>query len=259
MKNTDNNEVLNSHRFNKNGIEFPAPSYYLQPIIQFLNDSPEGLLTVQGDDPDEVTDQSTGQKLTAYRKVSLIKTFDVDTDLTYQIGFVYALDIGKPIIKVFSGINVRACTNLCVFGADKKQEFLIANNTEGASLLIQNYIQSLHDDIVKAKQTIHEMKNTFFNEVQVEKLLGDFLMNFSRVNNIAGTQCLLDGAKFLTDKSSMYYFEKQTNAWNIYNAFTHNICNKKHILQQPEKVYSLFAEMKKHREFHAETLQAQLN
>jgi len=230
MKNTENYEVLNSHKFIKNGIEFPAPSYYLQPIIESFNNSPEGNLVIQGDDPDEVTNHSTGEKLTAYRKVSLVKTFDIDEELTYQIGFVYALDIGKPIIKVFSGPNVRACTNLCVFGADKKQEFLIANNTAGALLMVQDFISKLHDDIIKAKQIIHDMKNTFFNEGQVEKMLGDFLMNFSKVNNIAGTQCLLDCAKLLTDKTSLYYFEQNTNAWNIYNALTHQICNKKHII-----------------------------
>lgn len=256
-----NEEILNSHKFIKNGIEYPNPSFYLTPVIKlFTEQNKKGQLIIQGDIADQVGDKTSNDKIyTSYNRVSLIKTFDIDEEINYQIGFVYALDLGKPIIKVFSGVNVKDCTNLCIFGADKKQEFLIANNSEGATLHVQKYIETLTNDIKQAKQIIHDMKNTFFNTREVEKMLGDFLLGFSATKNVAGTQCLLNAANLLTSKESMYYFENLTNAWNIYNSLTHQICNKKHILQQPEKVYTLWNEMKKHKEFASETLHAKLN
>jgi len=254
-----NMAILESHKVVKNGVAYPSPAFYLNPILKELEESPEGSLIIEGTNIDEMVDKETNEKYIAYQRVSLIKEFTIDEELSYKIGFVYALDIGKPIIKVFTGANVHACTNLCVFGADKKQEFLILNNTEGAQLQVKNYIQSLAQDMKQAKEIIHSMKNTFFNNEETKKMLGNFLLNFSKVKNVAGTQCLLDAATLLTDSKSMYYFEEQTTAWNIYNAFTHNICNKKHILQQPEKVFVLYNEMLKYKNFAAETIQLQLN
>lgn len=254
-----NDEILNSDRFTKNGVSYAAPSFYLLPVIKEFKNSLNGHLVIDGSDPDTITDNETEVQYLAYRRVALTKTFEISEDFSYKIGFVYALDLGKPIIKVFSGVNVHACTNLCIFGADKKQEFLIANNQEGAVLEVQKYITNLTHDIETAKEIIHNMKNTFFQSQEVEKMLGAFMLSFSATKNIAGTQCLLDAAKYLTDKTSMYYFEKQTTAWNIYNALTHDICNKKHILQQPEKVFTLFNEMKKFKNFAAETMPLLLN
>lgn len=254
-----NSEILNSHSYVKSGQPFFSPSYYLEPFLNLVEGS-EGELKLDATHPTEIRDNNGTVTYKAYERVSAVQEIKLTDELSYKVGYIYALDIGKPIIKVFSGINVFAYTNLCVFGAEKKQEFLISNNFEGAAIQAKSYLQTLRQDADNALEIIHNMKNTFFDQQAVKDMLGEFLINFSKVKNIAGTQCLLSAAKRLTDKKDkLYYFEEQTTAWKVYNALTHDICNKSHLLHQPEKVQSLFSEMSKFKTLKAENTPMLLN
>lgn len=252
-----NERIYNSNSVVKNGLRYDEPKKFLDPIINLLGDEN---IFLQGSDPIQIGDTENQENLlSAFQRLSLIKKFEIDEELSYQIGFVYALDLAKPIIKVFSGVNVHACTNLCVFRADRLKEFLILQGTEGAQPEIKNYLENLAKDMKQAKQIIFDMKNTKFTRFETRKMFGTFIDQFSAVKNIAGVQCILDAARQINEKNSLYYFEEDTNAWNLYNALTHDICNKKHIVQQPEKVLYLFNEMKKHKAFIPSNLELQLN
>lgn len=234
----ENIAILQSKQFIKNGVAFLKPLDYLNPIIDIIGSDN---IAIEGSHLNEVGEDDVHLK--SYGRISLIKSFEIDEEINYSLGYIYALNVGKPFLKVFSGVNVKACTNLCIFNANNITKFDILTNGEGAAERMREYFLNVNEQINKAKVVIFEMKNTFLTTEEVKKCLGQLLMNFSNTKNIAGTTCIVNAAKLITDNNSKYYFENNTSCWNLYNALTDNYRDTTHIIDQPEKVLSLFNEM----------------
>lgn len=235
-----NDTILNSKQYVKNGIYFPSPSEILQPVFDTLGTGIE----LQGSH--EITIGEDEKELTAYGRVAAIKRFDIDEETQYSIGFIYSLDNGKPFIKVFSGVNVRACTNLCIFNASHIAKFDILTNKYGSYEALREYMQQQTKNCEDAKKIIADMKSFSMTLDEAKNALGNLLHGFSATKNIAGTNCLLSAAKLMTDKDSSYFWNgiENRNAWDFYNALTDGYRDKIHILDQPEKVLSLYREIK---------------
>jgi hypothetical protein len=244
MENLTENTIYNSKQYVKNGFYFDEPSKTINTLIDITG--PENI-SLQCSHPAEIAEDNN--LITAYGRLAVIKSFEIDEEINYSVGYIYALNVGKPFVKVFSGVNVKACTNLCVFNSSHRAKFDILTDGSGAFEKVKDYIKDVNTDIENAKKIIFDMKNTFLNFEEVKLCLGQLLVNFSKTNNIAGRNCILSAGKLITDPQSRYYFENETTAWNLYNALTDNYRDSTHIIDHPEKVLALYEEIKKFKTF----------
>lgn len=243
LSRTERNEmILNSNHFVKAGTPYPAVKELLKPFMEIFK---EHEITLKESHEDEMQTQS-GESLIAFKRVSALVNFPIDEEMTYQIGFVYALDLLTPLVKVFSGVNVRVCNNLCIFSNSmyKKENF---NNRERSFSDAIGYLKNIEKNMESAKNIIYQMKNFFINEQEKNMLLGKILQAVVAPKNLAGTQSVINAAKLFNDpKNARYYFKENTNAWVFYNALTEGYEGKVHLLDQPEKVLQLFELMQKY-------------
>jgi hypothetical protein len=239
---TTNNliEILESKTFVKNGNPFKSPSELLNPIIDiFGNDNITGF----GTHP--VTINDNDDNLTAFGRCGVIKHIPIDNEMSYQIGFMYSLEQGKPFVKIFSGFNISICSNMCIFGSKNTQKFdLLTQGTDGAYSEIENYLNNSSKNIEEGIKLINEMKNTILNREEVKNFLGEMCLNFSATKNVAGTSTILNASKLLTTKGDRHYFDEETTAWNVFNSLTDGYRDKTHILDQPEKVRNIYNVLK---------------
>jgi len=243
---TNLHEILESKSIVKgssNDVPYPSAADLLNPIIDifgsenlsFFATHPESI----GNDQNEI--------LTAYGRAGAIKTIEINEELNYSIGYMYALDLAKPVLKVFSGVNVKICSNMCIFNFSnmEKYEYMVTGK-KGAIEKVKEYYNRVDADIENAKKIINDLRKMEFSEKEVQNLLGDFLTSFQVVKNYAGVNCIANAAKLLKDKKTHYYYENFTSGWNIYNAITDYFGKKAHIIDHPEKVYFVYEKFVEH-------------
>lgn len=249
MENTTNNiiEVLESKQFCKNGIPYPSPSELLTPIIDMFNNE-----NITGFGSHPVTVAENEIELTAYGRAGIVKTFDIDGEMNYNIGFIYSLEYSRPFIKVFSGINVKICSNMCIFNSDNLEKIdLLSEGTQKAYQKVQNFLINQERNCKDAIEIIKRMKATQLTYKETQDFFGRLLFNFSKVKNVAGTQTILKASSLLNNKSSHYYIaDNLTTAWNVYNSLTDDFREKSHIIDHPEKVWNIFKEIEQGIEFN---------
>jgi hypothetical protein len=234
--------ILESNQFVNpvTGFQFPHPKMFFDR----LNNELKGEITINGSH--ETVQAINDIEQIAFGRVSFVKDFEISEDINYSIGFIYSYDYAKPFIKVFSGVNVKACTNLCVFNALHIEKFdFYTQGYEAAINKAIYYFNNVEKDILQSCKIIEAMKKTIFSPSEVDEFFGRILRNFSSIKNIAGVTSITNGMELLTNKKSRYFVapNKNTNCWNIYNALTDGYRDKTHIIDQPEKVLSLFNEM----------------
>lgn len=243
---TNINLILNSQRIVKPNLDFPFPSAHelLEPVINIFGENnfesfathPESLQVTEND-----------ETLTAYGRAGVIKKIEIDENLSYNVGYMYALDLSKPVLKVFSGVNVKICSNMCIFNAEhfEKWELLTVGKSGGVAK-VEKFMKNIDENLQQSLKIINVLKGMQFSEEETYKLLGDFLISFQLVSNHAGVNCITNAAKLLKQKGQPYYFEKFTSGWNIYNAITDYFGKKCHILDHPEKVWFVYEKFVEH-------------
>lgn len=157
------------------------------------------------------------------------------------IGFLYGLDIRKPVAKLYRGYLNQVCTNLTVFNPQwiKYQEIIPDEALE------YNVIDLMEEQNNLAKK-LSTMKSDFLPiETRMDKLgeWVDFSLKNVHFNGIHSTKLptslVIDGYKslYLDDSSEYYVGEKEESSmFNTYNAFTQVLTNdKKDIMNKFEK------------------------
>lgn len=151
------------------------------------------------------------------------------------IGFVYGLDVRKPVAKIYRGALNMACPNLCVFNPS----FLNVQKIEPEKGLNFKGLQNLMEQTSDIKMWLDQLTNTEipYNEELINESLGLWIRN--SLNNSystdygdvkLATSTAIDAYKLLyEDKMSPYYVKQgeTTNMFNVYNAFTELISNDK--------------------------------
>ena len=165
------------------------------------------------------------------------------------IGFLYGLDIRKPVCKIYRGGLNMACTNLCVFSP----EFINIQELEPNKVLDYNPIHNLMEQTSDLKKWISTLKEMQWERTTplIEKNLGKWTRNtieqscnlgFGKVK--LGTSDVVDAYKHLfMDKTNAYYIpeNKDVDMFTVYNAFTDLISNdeEKDIINKAEKTLLL--------------------
>lgn len=148
------------------------------------------------------------------------------------VGFVYALDTRKPVVKEYMGGLRTACLNLCTFNpAALSVQELQPEHAIDYNFL--NYCLELVDDMgVKLRQ----LENMEFTKEQMHKELGqqiDRCINF-KFHNDFGTVKLPESLPievyknlFYNEKSDYFTQNDIVSGFDVYQAYTDIICNGK--------------------------------
>jgi hypothetical protein len=148
------------------------------------------------------------------------------------VGFVYALDTRKPVVKEYMGGLRTACLNLCTFNpaALSVQEL---SPEKAIDYNFLNYCLELADDM---GARLHQLENMEFTKDQMYNELGmqiDRCINF-KFHNDFGTVKLPESLPievyknlFYNEKSDYYTQNNSVSGFDVYQAYTDIICNGK--------------------------------
>ena len=148
------------------------------------------------------------------------------------VGFVYALDTRKPVVKEYMGGLRTACLNLCTFNpAALSVQELQPEHAIDYNFL--NYCMELVDNMgVKLKQ-LADMEFTHENMYEELGMQIDRCINF-KFHNDFGTVKLPESLPIEVYKNLFYnekspYFSKEgiVSGFDVYQAYTDIICNGK--------------------------------
>lgn len=233
--------VLNSKVYiqDKSQISFGSPRGYIEPFLEKF--TKEGLnptfrVAVSERVANKETESDTLNE--AYGRV-LVEA-KLGTNFTSQehdsvIGLVYALDTQKPTLRVYSGENAWACTNLAIFGAKYIHQVELLQGTSPIYDKALEYVDGLTEQLAKFNQIYERMNDTLYKGEQINEVLG-YLLRESYKNKQIGTNPILFALKELEDNKSRYAIKNnETTQWNMYSAVTQHITDKVDILDKASK------------------------
>lgn len=240
-KETNTAKILASKSVEKNGFPFPSPAKLLQPVLNEFKKLEGFEIETVADEPLTLIDAENNE-LIGYKRVLAKATIELTEGIKYQIGFVYALDLKTPLIKIFTGAEVIACTNMAVFGATDFVKLELLTNLNKAPLIVEEFCKNSSAKLAEIKEMIFKMQNYVLTKRETYLLLGKMLAEFqsNEFKSVAGTTSITNAAKLLFNSKSPYYWENSPNVWNFYNACTDNLREKTHVIDQPEKVFNFF-------------------
>lgn len=230
--------IIDSKIFVKDGsnVTFDAPKSYIEPFVNVVNAAKPSSLFVntQGAIVNENTDSTRN---IAFPRVQVEARFSNIVEDTYQavIGMIYALDLQKPIMKIYSGFNARACTNLSIFDAEKVFETSLMERYTPAFDMTKRFLDDKLKETEHFIETHQELINTFFTQEELNEELGRLLRLAPKVG--LGSGPIVKAAELIDNSSSLYHVTKgeSCSKMNLYQAITQSITNSKDVHLKPSK------------------------
>jgi len=235
-------ELLNGQATMIKNKEYLATKDYVQPFIDKMSGITKDF-RVKVKLPDQITKIDDAENITYNRvliEAVLPKEYNVDGHQEV-VGFLYGLDVRKPITKLYRGFLNSACTNLTVF--DPK--WLVVNEVKpGESIPLDT--KKMLELSSGFEQTLKKLKGEFLAQEKVTERLGSWVDASLRQNYYNGMQNVkispnvaVEAYKSLfIDESSNYFVpsSREASMYEVYNAFTQVITDDtKDIMNRFEK------------------------
>lgn len=221
-------DLVNSKTYVKeNGaITFPSPKELIHPFIDNVKEEVEYVVKTA----DEVVnkEQESEELNIAYPKVLVQANFTTPTIPGFKsvVGMIYHLNVQKPVVKVYTGQEVSACLNLCVFNAEHVFQQDLLGNYRDVYAKAQSYIMNKQQEIEDYTRIYNDLVETDLEYDELQELLGDILLRATKNNMVSS---VTKAAKLLTDSNSMYYINQgkdyKCNKWNVFNSITAALSN----------------------------------
>lgn len=238
-------DVLNSKIYvhEKSQLSFGSPRAYIEPFLEKFTKANVNV-TFKTSVSERVANKEVGSGVTneAFGRVVVEAKFPTDYCAHAHdtvVGMIYALDLQKPIIRVYSGHNAWACTNLAIFGARYVHQVEIMSGYQGIYDKGLDYIEGLTSQLARFQTLYERMNDTIYEGDEINRILG-YLLRQGYSNKQIGTTPILSALKDLEDNASKYSIkDNKTSQWNIYSALTQYVTNKVDILEKPTKTVML--------------------
>lgn len=231
---------------NKN---YYSAEQYINPFIERMSRYTDNF-TVQVKQPDTMTKSLDGNDLNqGFTRVNVEAI--LPDEYRYEghsqvVGFIYALDTRKPIVKEYAGAIRTACLNLCTFNPTALQVQELEPES-GINYSFLDNCMALSDNISNTLRGLSSMdvtKNECYKEMGrwIDNCLTPDINSFSTVGGkVKLSETLpIEVYKnlFYNNKSDYYTTDDHVSGFNIYQAFTDLICNgnKRDLVNRFEKV-----------------------
>ncbi len=238
------NELLNGKATIIKGKSYLSTSDYVQPFLDkmkvFTNDFRVSIKL-----PDQITIGDKSSQDITYNRVLIeaVLPSDESSDKEHDevIGFIYGLDVRKPIAKIYRGYLNRACTNLSVFDP-KWIEIQEVKPDEKLTYNIKQLMELPNTTIAKLK----ELKKVFVDRKEIHTRLGEWVdgclrkTHFNGIHSVKLSPSIAVDAytSLYLDRNSPYFVEEteENSMFDVYNAFTQLITDDtKDIMNKFEK------------------------
>ena len=228
------NQLIDSKIYVKSNISFMQPKELVYPWLESIGYSGEPIRILSQNEV--VNENEDGKANIAYPRFLVEVSKGVHTSYPSESsvhGLLVAMDTA-PVIKIYSGMNAHACTNLSIFNAEHIHQQSLLTDLKNVWQHSKKFFDDENAKLLLSSEAHSFMANTLNND-QVNRLLGDMLRKAHY--NKFGTTPIVSAARRLGDKSSAYYFNPKevTTYENVYQAITQSITESKELLNKPEK------------------------
>lgn len=232
--------------------EFFQTKAYIEPFIERMSALTDEF-RIQAKLPDQITytrDGSINTDDITYNRIYIQAILPEEYEINNHkevIGMVYGLDVRKPVVKFYCGVENSACTNLCVFHPDA----LAVQEMGSATAIDYKPLNRLIEQTDNTAQYLRSLQETTFDcsTRNINESLGKWVrntMNYTFDNGFGkvklATSVPIDAYKKLfVDEDSDYFVTDAfsgTSMFNVYNAFTQIVTDqrKKEIMNEFEKI-----------------------
>lgn len=232
-------KILSSKVYIKegSGVTFGSPRQYVEPFLERLHNSGASYrVAVSERVANKEAENNTVNE--AYGRVLIEAKFPNHFSVKEHdsvIGLVYSLDTQKPTMKIYSGENAWACTNLSIFGARHIHSVEIVQGTVSIYEKSLEFVEGLTAQLARFQQIYERMNDKFYQGEEINTAIG-YLLRESYRNKQIGTTPIISALKELEDNKSKYAIrEDKTSQWNMYNALTQYVTDKTDILDKASK------------------------
>jgi hypothetical protein len=247
-------ELYATEAYKKSGLIYPHPKQLLTMFKDTIS-ACMGSFKTTGDIKVTVDKESgvglvDGKDLKAYARGILRLNFVGSSDtIIPTVGLIWAYDISSPFIKVFSGVNAVACTNLCIFRAnDIRSRFLKGVrvrdekererewNIQCSSLLsaVGYMLEDLMEDLVGAYNEtldkISALKSKVIPKHKHYDLVGriyieDVIKGVLDYSTFNEAMRLIFNMSYMHENQILYTVtgEEELTLWRLYGALTQRI------------------------------------
>lgn len=233
------NDILNSKIFvaEKSAINFLSPRDYINPFIDVVSSlNPTYEVAVSGVSANK--NQENNEINQSFGRVKIEAKLPIEYSIEEHdsvIGIVYALDIQKPIMRIYSGRNAWACTNLAIFNAEHLHTVELLQGVGSIYQKASSFTTSITTQIEQFANKVRTMKNIELSQKQTDEVIGNLLRK-AIANKTVGTTPIISAAQSLYDKNGKYsMIDGKTTEWNIYSAVTQYITDKVDIVDKAFK------------------------
>ena len=229
------NELLAGKATRIRGKEYFSTAAYVEPFLERIQRLTNEI-SVQCQLPSQITYTGDGnlntEDITYNRVLIEAKLPDEykfnDDPHRPVIGMVYGIDVRKPVVKFFKGMERMSCTNLCVFSPELLSCQELVSETAIDYKPLERIIQQTDDTAARLKTLIStEFECSDYN---INESLGKWIrncINYSYDNHYGKVKVAcsspIDAYKLLFEKEdSEYYFDnaKSISMYQVYNAFS---------------------------------------
>ncbi len=233
-------DVLKSKIYVKDNaaVSFQSPAAYIEPFLETLKNinGIEYEVGVSGTIANKNAEDNKLNEAFARIKVEakLPREYNIE-EHDSVIGMVYGLDTQKPVMKIYSGRNAWACTNLCIFRADHIHQVELMQGIDTIYEKSKVYAEQVTDHITSFGQRLKELKTTEHSGSDIDRVIGALLRKGIQ-NKQVGISHISSAAQALYDKSSVYAIRNGvTTQWNIMSALTQYVTDKVDIVDKCTK------------------------
>lgn len=233
-------QFLNTKTYVKpnGGIDYKSPAEYLNPFLEIVEPLATGwTIKTAGEVTNKNDDGSTN---VSYARVAIEAIMPSDyTGLEHdtRIGFTMALDIAKPFLKVYTGKNAWACTNLSIFNADHIYSGELTAGWRMVYDKTKRYVESLDPAMEEWIRSARHLMSVDYSREKAQEKIG-YMLEQSLKNNFSTG--IVKAARELNNPKSIYsYKDNHTTAWNILSATTQYITDSVDVADRPDR--TLFA------------------
>lgn len=247
------NELLRGKATRIKNNEYLPTEAYINPFLERLHNVTDDF-RVQVQLPNQVTLDSDGKITTediTYNRVWIQAVLPQELNFKNHkqvIGLVYGLDVRKPIYKIYTGGLNMACTNLCVFNPDDLEVKELESNSPINFKPINRMLEEVNSIAVTLKQMFDTPFDSSYRNTSeqlgnwIKRCMTEYEDNgFGKIKLASSIAESAYKLLYSNEKSPYYVGEKDTNMFNVYNAFTQCITDslKKDIMNQFEKTMLL--------------------
>lgn len=227
-------ELYESKCYVKNGITFPHITSYVNPFLEILGDVQVDTQAVEA----TINGEEDGDLNIAYGRVKIEgKIFPDMGEMESVLGMIVAMDV-KPVIKIYTGQNVKACTNLTIFNSEQIFTQDLLQDTARVFDQTKRYLDAKEKENAEYANIISELKNIKLSHKELDEKIG-FMLRSVRLPQFQkiGLNVITHAAELIDDKESAYYIPPTDDCslWKLYNAMTQGITRNKEFLDKPMK------------------------